>query len=698
MRDKGEPRFRYSVRQSSQRFFNCLLDVSTAIDGERNLSDIIKDQPWFRLTWMHDPTIAGALAMINAIANAFKSEDGGELYRKLTSSEDSPITMDVLDLGSLGQSEEIYIKMNARGKELTGFEKFKAWLIDAHRELQWPEGAGIRDKWQTLLDGRWLDLFWHFHHQEKSPADPASKAFFRTVVALAINFHASSPDGKFKPEWLDEDKTDDPAIWEDLFTKACVKSVFENLDNLSQKNAAQELSIVALRDRLPNSSAALFDRKLQLQSFLIDLAERLTLKSRLWLHATCSAIEARWQAGSQEETHWFRVVRNLLQQSSFDSKNYANAVEALDILSESVRRTGSILKSLIGAELEVKGINSDQLQEERKKARLILAENGGNQWEVAIAEIECHSVFEGQIDLLIPADEKLDTFQNRCAIAKMLWDKDGNGSLVGATEYLVARAILAKCEPFRPDYQERINLSDGAANWCKQFDRSEGWKEFREAVPVVLDSLRGIEFNNIDSALRVSLQTYIPKRNWIDGIINWGDILLKGSQGNIQNYKGHGVFVFWKDYSNENDILIDPLASLRNQLICRLVRHLDWTLSSETTEEREVKIDDDIVYYRGHRVPIQKKRQESQTVSCTVGYGSLTFRVIQQPELAPVEVRYPNELSFGYLKQELMTKLGETKSNVLQEALKEVAQVCDMLPEQNLVQNESMESQSLITQ
>jgi hypothetical protein len=691
MRDKGEPRFRYSVRQSSQRFFNSLLDISAASDGAEKLSDRIKDQPWFSRTWMHDPTIAGALVMIDAIATEFSQEQAvGGLYSKLTSPKDSPITLDVLDLGSIGQSEEIYIKMNARGKELTGFEKFKAWLIETHKDLLWPDGAKIQDRWQVRLDGCWLDLFWDFHREKKSPSEPVSAVFFRTFVALAVNVRASSGD-KFQTEWLDEGKTDDPAKWKDFFTEDCVKKVFEYLDCLSQRDTDQEWPIIiAMRDRILKSGAAPFDGKALLLPFFEEPTDKLTLDLRLWLHATCLAIKARWRAGSSEETHWFRIVRNLLQQSSFNSENYTNAVRALDTLASAAAKAGSILNALNREfAIEVKALNQKQLDEEREKAKRILSTEQGSKWELAIMKVERHAVFHGQIEVLQPQTADLETFLHRCSMVDTLWG--GNGSIVGqAGEYLLARAILARCEPIKLDWQDRISLDNTVASWRILLDRQEGWAEFRAAVLVVLDSLSGIE--DVDAQLRDSLKTTRVTSRWMLDLIEHGDHLLRDSHGKVQNHRNHGVFVFKNATKmGGGDILIGGWAALRHQLIHRLIRSVGWTfLSGE--EWREVSTGTGPVFFRGHQIPIHKILPDGKRATCVLGYDRLTVRILHADGTSQGEISSPANTTSESLQQFLEEQVVQLPNEALKAALNDLAQVFNAHHKENSGLNESQET------
>lgn len=78
------------------------------------------------------------------------------------------ITFNHLDLGEMGMSDELFIKMNARGKLLSDFDKLKSTLEE---EIQLQQGevncdgkkladSYIEHAWRENMDGKWIDLFW----------------------------------------------------------------------------------------------------------------------------------------------------------------------------------------------------------------------------------------------------------------------------------------------------------------------------------------------------------------------------------------------------------------------------------------------------------------------------------------------------------------------------------------------------------
>ena len=88
------------------------------------ITALITDQPWYFRSWRLDPTIQSVLHMLDAIHNRFASSSG--LFGRLIDENHPAITFQLLDLKDFGLSDDLYIKMNARGKPLTPFETFKA--------------------------------------------------------------------------------------------------------------------------------------------------------------------------------------------------------------------------------------------------------------------------------------------------------------------------------------------------------------------------------------------------------------------------------------------------------------------------------------------------------------------------------------------------------------------------------------------
>lgn len=127
-------------------------------------SEIIQNRDWFQWGWRFDPTVNSMLVMIDTICEQMDwTLDMDACKARLNN-----ITFNHLDLGEMGMSDELFVKMNARGKLLSDFDKLKSTLEE---EIQLQQGeincdgkkladSCIERAWRENMDGKWIDLFW----------------------------------------------------------------------------------------------------------------------------------------------------------------------------------------------------------------------------------------------------------------------------------------------------------------------------------------------------------------------------------------------------------------------------------------------------------------------------------------------------------------------------------------------------------
>jgi len=162
--------FTYETRSSSREF--CEKLVVEDLDFTKDYISLeIKDSSWFMPFWENDPTVKSMLVMLDAIHDKFKNSN---FYDRLEN-----IKFSFLELKEFGLTDDLYIKMNARGKPLSEFENFKA---EFEKELS----QDIKSK----LDNEWLDLFWGLKDSDKKGIDLSSvdKRYMAFFKGVASNF------------------------------------------------------------------------------------------------------------------------------------------------------------------------------------------------------------------------------------------------------------------------------------------------------------------------------------------------------------------------------------------------------------------------------------------------------------------------------------------------------------------------------
>lgn len=166
-------KFSYRTRHSSSNFiyYLCQSEKVIGLKDTNEISSAICDSTWFEKSWLQDPTVSGILTTLRGHTEHNKLEPNGiqpilaphtqadlANFWTLLTSEVCPIQFDHLNIEKyeVKSPDLLYIKMNARGKSLSAYEKFKA---------QWIAEIGKTDKNLSFeisrwIDNQWSDIFW----------------------------------------------------------------------------------------------------------------------------------------------------------------------------------------------------------------------------------------------------------------------------------------------------------------------------------------------------------------------------------------------------------------------------------------------------------------------------------------------------------------------------------------------------------
>lgn len=202
--DKKHSVFTYETRNTSEEFCDELVQheaMQVILEAEaKNTapSVIITGRDWFKWEWRYDPTILSMLVMIDAIYN--EMGDNWSMNMSVCRQNLEHITFNLLNLGDFGLSNELFIKMNARGKQLSDFDKLKSTL-EEELQIQQVEtdeqGKSLatsedEENWRTLMDGAWIDMFWHKYARQRiidtEAIEPEERREDRLKVAKLSEF------------------------------------------------------------------------------------------------------------------------------------------------------------------------------------------------------------------------------------------------------------------------------------------------------------------------------------------------------------------------------------------------------------------------------------------------------------------------------------------------------------------------------
>jgi hypothetical protein len=409
--DEDGARFTYKIRPSSTEFFNDLVQFipESSPDQEASVRRLVEDQDWFFLHWRSDPTIDAVLTMLDAIHERFRDSKDKGLYARLVDETHPAITFHLLLLEHFKPTDDLYIKMNARGKPLTTFETFKARFEELLKKFpNKPRKLGadelaVHAFFERRMDIQWTDFFWN--HQ-RATFDEAAMNLVWAVIRVSLD-----------PE-SEEFENDTKALGEK--TLGAGFTLYHDRGWLTPRFADHLIDLLeawsagggALTTQLPPSpvyldEAAFFRLAISAPSSLKYLA--LVQFAALVFYLT----RHRGAGQKDELREWMRVITNLASNSDIERPEEFG--RSLAGLQKMVPNANRILEWLAETEIETVGFSPQQLREEVLKAKLILL--GRNGWRKQINEAEAHGYFRGQIEFLFKFSGVLDRWQKDKSVA-----------------------------------------------------------------------------------------------------------------------------------------------------------------------------------------------------------------------------------------------------------------------------------------
>ncbi len=487
-------KFTYETRATSRSFFEEIIAKRSEIFNTSaeypKPSDIIIDSSDFAASYKYDPTIRSALVMLDDIAAMFADTD--DLAERLQSGE-PPITFNFLNIKNLGSGDELYIKLNARGKPLTQLEMFKAKLLGRIKEL--PESSDLAD-FESKFDGAWTDLFW-----QRRKYDNYETEYYNFFRIMLFNHGLISYNDANWVQTLDYDKI--PA---EVFT-----AVYNLLNYLcdDRDSKAAKLVLNALNDP--------------------------TAAERVNFHIVSAFLQKRADTSDPIELDdWLRVFGNLARNTTID--NYETALNiALGItnFAKDPKHLTNVLR-FVG---EIGQFNTEQLKEEKIKAHIILSERGENgspngEFELAILSAEELPFFEGQIRAgLYLAQDKNVPYGYDLARFKYYWEKieavfgDHKPSEKRWENGILLRRALLSLGDFTLEASSYRTLCSDHNDERGCISLKELFSRCREVTTVFLDELK------LTGVLKKDLQTVIdghikqiPQSDWRYCLITYPEL------------------------------------------------------------------------------------------------------------------------------------------------------------------------------
>ena len=472
--------FTYETRSSSREF--CERLVNTDIDfNKEEISADIKNYSWFMPFWENDPTVKSMLVMLDTIHDKFKNSN---FYDRLEN-----IKFSFLELKEFGLTDDLYIKMNARGKPLSEFENFKA---EFEKELS--------QEIKAKLDNEWLDLFWGLKDSDKEGMDLSSvdKRYMAFFDGVALNF-AIFKQGIKDVKETKNFKTLDFFLNNKEIIEYATK-ILDELCNISDKGLLQEFTDIK-KDFAYETRANFF----ALSMFLINFGSK-KLESEFY-------------------KEYKRITFNITKDFHID--NITNLRQVFDFINEICEKC----KNEIIFEL-LEGFDDKQPEsfrtigfykwQEKKKLKLMQSDT---RWIDAINEAEKHWYLGSNLTFLINfAKDDVNEFERYYKKFDEIFKEDKEN-------FLFQRALLTKGD-YLPERGNRSHFTFCNFN-SNSRDKDDNWRD------VFYDKEKSKFLKNLlddDRSLQDIIEKFDDKKYWGYYFIKYPEILKECTNFIILKY------------------------------------------------------------------------------------------------------------------------------------------------------------------
>ena len=522
------PTFTYRTRASSNSFCKQLATcrppfanpLADEKDPNNGLGDWLKDQSWFPKSWERDPTITSMLVTIDDLHKRLLAWDEAQLqiaWNRLTDIQSPAIHFDFLAITQIGPADRQYIRMNARGKPLTEFERFKARF----EEMLDHTSQTDREIFARQVDGPWTDLLWPLRCSGKKSVldtviDDEFLRLFRYLSALVV-WKFQPPDCKAEPGDL-ELHTWAEALYglgdgngeRRAFLFKALNALHSTFAGKDRQAIEADFAQWFTNDKHISGKVAIFESPNFLAECVAGFGDTSIQNSRFSLVQTLLfyALLHRWIKNCLIDAQRLRVLRNLLLAPNADLRQewladyFLPGVEYL--IDHSLPATGAPMP----VELD-KAFNERQLNEELEKLAL---KSGRADLAEGLERLEDHPLLKG---CLFPFDLQANPadIQRRADIFFELFPP---GELLRYGKLLTG-ALLTKGDYCRP-FSDRFQFGSSTKHDCWR-DVLTGPREnpspIRELMGALIDDVAARE-GDIGSRLENIVDDWLKKQKRFD--------------------------------------------------------------------------------------------------------------------------------------------------------------------------------------
>ena len=393
-------KFTYATRSTAREFCKRLCDMGLGHDELAEPSKYFSQKMWFTSQYGYDPTVQAMLNMLDAIAKQYKEKNQTIPLERL-----EQLQFRSFDIGLYKLTDDLYIKMNGRGRQLSSIENLKANFLSYLKE----HGHDFSNKnsYDRKFDHEWAEMAW---------GKDENKGFDTRYLRLFNRY--------FYNLWIMDSEQTADNVPEELKANFTGKEYagFEPYKKILDKENGRLERMVAFFDFLVSSDGLVYSKKLlnpwrgkkeNAYPYLLD-EEEISIENRIALYAMMlyidnSSKDKNRNADSYEK--WMRIVWNLIIDPR--SRTYGGQKRYMDLLSHLAPHAADIESYLIKTAIGAMGIKSSgnelkRLELEKKKLEyLIKYPDRRKALLKAEEEILC---LQGQVGFLLEIENTNDYF------------------------------------------------------------------------------------------------------------------------------------------------------------------------------------------------------------------------------------------------------------------------------------------------
>lgn len=529
-------RFSYETRTSSRDFIKSLIEQAPNLkciwdhDHTKKLSERIENEAWYFSIWKKDPTVQSILEMLDEIDLQFRAKEQDSQPYNAAQMWDNLVTHQVLTfyflrMDDFALTDELYIKMNARGVQLTEFENFKAWLQGyTEDEID----AQVRKDFFSKLDREWTDFLWNLKckfgdSKEKNEAFDFDFMFMQVFKSVLLCHFYRNEDIDHKNKQQPEQSSDPtPEADEKSLLSRLRKNLFVSSEEYKRILKGSDGSLKEILKNISRLFNLLIhhNEELEIETILRQVFKSGTSSYLDQAHFAILYFYVHHIDQPEQFSDWFNISTRLVNNAKGYYNAESNLVKVIHVLNSLAAYIGKeeVLEKLAVLQKDSQefktfeiAFEDHHLLHEIEKAQLILQDG---QWKSLFKPYEQHDYFYGQINFLIELSKNEDrkkvcpeTFKNYADKAFKLFSKE----FLDDDQYRLHRSLLSF---------DNYLVKDGAnRTFCREVyrtvrHRNENWRKVFENLNT---------FDNINALQTLQrLLDELPadfNANSLDGII-----------------------------------------------------------------------------------------------------------------------------------------------------------------------------------